>query len=209
MWTSVRGRILLECIKNAGYEGKLQNPTESLETSVNRIHQLFLDIKAMFVVVELFPKIDFTNPCTDYVIYDKELFSAMTDYLNSEEMVLNYIIKPQLTDQQLNTIKCIIETTARLMSSTGTMTTFPDTLKKEIVRELSLTFDIANDKFISNYENIFVQLNDNLSEEFEQPSRKINRIRNEILEVVPVLDNLLFTRLMVFIRSRMINGAPM
>ena len=207
MWSSVRSQILLQCVNNAGFEEKIRNFPEALEALVNRLHQLFGEIRILFGPNKLF--VPLNSPiAVDWTMYDKQLYIAIGNYLNTTGIPLNYVIKPTLTDPQLDTIKCVIETVSYFTASVPACGTasFPENIKREIIQELSLNFDVANDRCISYYENIFIDLNDNLIEENAGSHRKLERMRNKLLGTIPQLDHYLFTKLIIFIRSRMLNG---
>lgn len=205
MWSPIKAQILLECIKNANYEEDFRNSPETLESSVNRLHQLFQDIRILFGVNELFPKSNLIDNCT---IYDQLLYNTIKNYLDNPGVLLNYIIKPELTDGQLNTIKCVIETMVRFMNTfiVPNITfkenlLFPEHIKKNIISELSKNYDIANLRFISYYDNIFAELDDNISNEFDVNPKKAQRMKDQIIALIPGLDVNLFTQLIIFIRS--------
>lgn len=202
MWSSVKGEILLQCIKNTGYEDKIKNQPETLEVSVNRLQQLFQDIRVLFGVNDLFLH---SKSCEDCIIYDQSLYDTIKNYLTIPGTLLNYNIKPELTDNQLNTIKCVIETISRFMNNENF--SFPEDIKRDIIIQLSKNFDIANNRFISYYETIFTELQDNLDDEVLVNPRRLQRIRDKIVALTPEIDTLLFTQLVIFVRSRIIESA--
>jgi hypothetical protein len=208
MWTPIRAQILLECVKEANFEEKFYCSPEKLENSVSRLQQLFIDVRFLFVSNELFNNVSSEGDCT---IYDEQFYNAARHYLKTPNIPLNYVIKPQLTDFQLNTIKCVIETSTRFMhfylicEHDEYKIIFPESMKKDIILKLSNTFDTANDRFISFFENIFAELNDNLNDECEvSKPKKAERIRNQIIALNRELDANLFIDLTMFIRSKMV-----
>ena len=92
------------------------------------------------------------------------------DYLNSDQN-FEYMVQPELSNLQLNTVKYVIETVTRFMN----LDLQESGIKNKIIIELSKNYDVANDRFISFYENIFDDLYDNLDEESNANPKKIQK----------------------------------
>ena len=202
-WSSSRSEILLQCIKDSNYGSKIEYRPESLEQSVNRLQSLFFEIRNHFIVDEMYICHDSSIEQLDHLTYDKEFYDSIEDYLNSDRN-FQYSVRPELQDLQLNTIKYVIETMVRFMNLSSNLVLFlPTGIKEEIIVELSRNYNVANDKFIIFYENIFNDLQDNLNDESNVNSKKVQRIRDQILD--SEIDILLFTELAMFIRSQMVS----
>jgi len=113
-----------------------------------------------------------------YIQYDK-----IFDYLKSTTVcaaapVFNYVIRPQLTDVQLNTIKCAIETAYRFVGPPR----WNEACRNYIIRELAKEYDLANEKFMSFYDNIFAELSEQYEEEAKvcKKHKEVVRITNQL-----------------------------
>jgi hypothetical protein len=200
-WSSSRSEILLKAIKNSNYDSKIEYSPDNFEESVNRLQNLFFEIRNHFQVDEMYicPSIE----QLDHLIYDNAFYEAIMDFLNSDTF-FQYIVHPELSDLQLDTIRYAIETMSRFMNLDQPSRLFiPTDIKEKIIIELSKNYDVANDRFISFYQIVFDDLSDNLKDESNVNPKKVDKIRHDIVNYS--LDTHLFTRLIIFIRSQMVN----
>lgn len=194
LWTSSRSQILLQAIDDSNYY--CRSP-ESLESSVNRLQSLFNEIRQHFVVNNIYIEPKWR---VNHIDYDGILYNSIINYINTDGN-FHIMKRPELTETQLNTVKHFIETVTRLnFTEEEGKTRSPD--KKRIILRLSEEYDIANDKFIEYYENIFNDLDDNLNDEIKVNPKRIQKVRHNILN--SALDPELFTKLFVFLRSEMV-----
>lgn len=202
MWNSIKARIFLEAVREAAAIPDIRTDIKTLEISVNKLHQLIDQVKNIFGTDQIGVDCHSNSfsQSISYVIYDNLLFSAIFNYLKSAPTV-DYIIRPQLTDIQLNTIKYAIETVYRFIGPSQ----WKDSCRNYIITELAKEYDLANEKFILFYDDIFSELNDTYQEESKpnKTHRQAKKIISQISEITQSLDYVLFTKVIMIVRSKM------
>lgn len=187
MWNYIRLNVLKEAINEMGIH------------EVDRICNVCLALRSLFKVSELSAvHSDITE--LYYYNYDVPLFSAICDYLRGGNKFM-YTIKPELSDQQLETLKIAIQTTLSLIKHGDHSYELPHGIKHKIIEELSKDYNIANDRFFKFYKELFEDKS--YTHEHEPKTGKPYDMIAEICNLSDGKDSQLFMKIILLIRGEL------
>ena len=186
-WNKIRSYILSDMVAEM-----------SMYLTEQKHHDLYVELGKHFngEIKEL-------SSSQEVCYYDKPLCTEICNFI-SEEYNFNYISKPTLRKNELDSICAALDTMmVTIYHCKHAIPNFVTMLKYNIATELSNNYDIATLEFVDWYENIFT----NLAERIKEETNQRNYIDNDIIENIKVqihnINYKLFTKMVLFIRSQL------